>query len=325
MSDYKTVDPIEVICLLPKEIQTDSKFNVRPFSSEPSDAEDKFIEELAASLEANGQLDHVIVTPEHVLIAGHRRRKAAMVVNERRSARGESLFRLTCTVDRSGGDLVRKAIVSNVHRKDVSAMDRAYLAHRLRERYGWHGYEGTKRLAAYLGVSPATVAEHDKFLTLPREIQEQLHLGRITSQIALELLKTVKDKPSQIEVIQRATEIQQETQLTRVLEEHAHGRTSMAKATQKVKNVPQTKIQIPAVRQAITEVACTRAPSPKPLRLPELLATIAHLDSDSHSDLHRAFVQYLIHEVATGTGNVDELHRRFEAIVPERRSASRAG
>lgn len=322
MSDIISPNDIgkETVYLLPSQIVTNSRYNVRPFSSESTDAEDRLITQLAQAIEDVGQLDALVVTPEHLLIAGHRRRKAVIVANERRSARGASLIRLRCVIDPTGGDLRRKSIMSNLHRKDNSAMDLAYLIAQTRQEYSWTGRPGTVKVAEYLGVDVATVYQHEKFLGAEKELQNRIHDGTISAHSALDLLKNLPSPKDRSDALDRAAEIQSEDRLEKTMESYRNGSTSLKQATAALNKQPPRRIEHPAIVKAIRErhtVTTTTHSNRVKLALSraELVQSIAQFDAPDYPEAARIFARYWTHQYSMGIGTTEELRAKFHALA----------
>lgn len=311
MSDAprQDVNP-ECINLLPPEIRLDPYFAVRPYSQENTDDEDKRVEKLAASLEELGQTDALLITEDHRLIAGHRRRRAAILINEARTRVGKPLFRLRCSIDLSGGDLRRKAIHSNLHRRENSAMDMAYLCTCLRNEHDWRGWPGTKRLSDYLGVDAATINQYEKLMGVERQVQNRVHLGQLSVQSALDLLKVPQGQ--RLSALARAQEIQEEEDLDRTLARYRNGKQSIAKTTELIQE-PTRHVARPAVIKAIRErhIVTTQKIS---LSRSELVRSIGQFDANGFTQEQRDFARYFASEYAPGLGSPEELRRRFERI-----------
>ncbi len=323
MSDYSSVI-LEVVQLLPQHIKTDQRFNVRPFSSENNVHEDALIERLALSLERVGQLDDLLITPDRVVIAGHRRRRAALLANERRSVRGEPLLKLSCKIDNRGGDYRQKAIVSNLHRKESSAMDLAYLIHRLRKEYSWEGPKGTAHVAEYLGIDKLTVTTHERFLCAEKALQNQLHAGVISAKSCLDLLTQVESAPARAAALVRATEIQAEDTLEKQLLDYKDGKKTLTETEAALTANPKSRIEHPAVVKAIRELrASTICPPHKKLALlrAELIKSIAQFDTPEYSPSARAFVRYWVDQYSAGKGTQETLTAKFRAITSSRKQS----
>lgn len=319
MSDALPTDIREELALLPNQIITHARFNVRPFSSE-SEMEDREVELLAASMEKVGQLDAIIITPDKVLIAGHRRRRAVLIINEKRSVRGASLFKLRCAVDRSGGDLRQKAIISNLQRRETSPMDLAYLITQIRKEHDWIGPPGTGQVADYLGVNRATVLQHEKLLCCEKELQNSIHCRIVSAQSAFDLLKGLTTPQERSQAIARASEIQSEDRLHKALEDHKAGKKSEKETIESINLAPKTRIEHPAIVKAIRErhVTTITKTSKRPkisLTRTELVNALAQFDTETYSEPCRSFVHYFVTVFAQGMGTPEELRTRFLAIA----------
>lgn len=303
---------------LPTELKIDSRYNVRPFAQDPSEAEDERIEELARSMEEVGQLEAVLVTPDLILIAGHRRRRAAIIINGKKAAQGAPLMRLRVSIVK-GGDLWRKSIVSNIQRESLSPMDIAYLIKMIRENKDWRGSgAGTKRVAAYLGVSYATVAQHERFCNLAKEIQNKLHDRSISAQSALQVMNQFPDTPRQIHVLNRASEIQAEMRVDKIMNDYDSHRMSAGKATEALSK-PTHRTERPAVLKAIREHCTTAVTRTKAIPLSRN-EVIQSFDSESIPEPWRSFFHWWSHEYVLGRGDRTELLSRLLAILPKRKS-----
>jgi len=213
----------EIIQLLPNEILVDERYNVRPWTSDEgaSDVEAKSIELMADSIEQHGQFDAGIVEPSKTktadgkerftLVAGHRRRKAIAMVNERKAAKSQPLLHMRLRVDRSGADMKRIAAQSNLHRDNPNPMDLAKLIENLRKEFGWgHDMAGHKLVMRYLNVTLPTVLQHQRILEADPEIQKRLASGQLSMKTAHQLAVGVK--PEMLpEILKNAERIQTES------------------------------------------------------------------------------------------------------------------
>lgn len=329
----------EIVYLLPNAIRLHTDYDVRPFSARqgPSQEETKRIERLARSIEDNGQIESLVLTPERVLVAGHRRRVAVMLINERRSARGQPLVRLRCQIDHSGGDMRRKAIQSNLQRREATVMDIAFLCAQLREQHDWRGWPGTKALGEYLGLDPVTVSQNEFFLGAEKELQNKLHDGLISAQSARVLMAATPSAEERQKLLARAAVIQAENRTSDLVDRYHSGKLSPRAATKgmvalrNAEAAPETtRIKHPAVIQAIRERHLTAQVSPAAskkmaLSRAELLHAIGQFDDASYLPAAREFARYFTGEFAKGRGTVDELRARFQALwMPSNTGAAAA-
>ena len=214
----------EIIYRLPSEILVEDHYNVRPWTSSDEGAteiEARDIEQLADSIEELTQIEAGIVLPSKtktpdgeerfVLYSGHRRMRAIALINQRKDRRGQPLMPMRFTVDRSGIDIKRKAIHSNLHRAINNPMDLVKLISSLRKEHGWgHDTAGLKQVAKYLNISLSAVRKHEPFLGAPEEIQKRLASGQLSVDSAHDMLVGVKPEKMP-EVLKRAEEIQNQT------------------------------------------------------------------------------------------------------------------
>lgn len=203
-SKEPTFLPDRLMYFLPEEILTDEEINVRPFSTKTGDTDEEIaaIQEMAKSLES-GQVQPVEVYLDQDgkphLIAGHRRRKGAMLLNMGRGEK-EVQFQLSCLV-KSGINAKqahRDAMIENLHRKGISAMDLAYDFAAFRKEHGWEGKSGTKKLAAFLAVSTTTITQHEKLLSLQEDYQIMVQKGTMSLQTAQDLADVKPDKRAEV-------------------------------------------------------------------------------------------------------------------------------
>ncbi len=316
MSDIKRDDiDLQEIYLLPNQIQTDKRFDVRPFSSQHStNIEDGEVEQLAASIERVGQLDAILITRERVLVAGHRRRRAATIINERRSARGESLLKLRCAIDHGGGDLRQKAIVSNLHRQQLSPMDLAYLITQIRKEHAWEGRPGAKMVAQYLGVDVCTVTNTELLMTVDKDMQNKIHERVITTDGALLLIRKVPPA-ERMQVIEEAVEDTAKTRTGKILDQFQDGKLSRTQSERRLE-APNTRADRPAIIRAIRKLHPTAAPKDRiALSKAELVKAMLELDCDCYSEALRSFIRYLATDFAKGQGTKEELRSRFSMLM----------
>ena len=133
------------------------------------------LEELAASIRAKGVIQPLIVRPvadrpgHYQIVAGERRWRAAQMAQ---------LHELPILVrDLSDTEVLEIAIIENIQRADLNALEEAEGFRQLMDRFG-HTQE---RLAAALGKSRSHIANLLRLLQLPPEVQAHLREGRLTA------------------------------------------------------------------------------------------------------------------------------------------------
>jgi len=150
--------------------------NLRPNPDQPrrSFAEDA-LAELAASIREKGIIQPLIVRPDATnagafeIVAGERRWRAAQLAQ---------LHDVPVIVrDYSDTEVLEVAIIENIQRADLNAIDEAAGYRQLMDRFG-HTQE---QLAAALGKSRSHIANQMRLLSLPDDVQAFLVQGRLTA------------------------------------------------------------------------------------------------------------------------------------------------
>jgi ParB family transcriptional regulator, chromosome partitioning protein len=153
------------------------------------------IEELAESIRAQGIVQPLVVTPEGegwAIIAGERRWRAA------RRAGLESVPVVVREVadDR---ELLELALVENLQRSDLNAVEEAEAYAALQEKFGL----SQESVATRVGKARTTVTNALRLLRLPEEVRELLREGQITAGQARPLLG-LESAEAQILLAERA-------------------------------------------------------------------------------------------------------------------------
>jgi len=140
------------------------------------------LETLADSIRANGILQPILVRrhptrPEiHEIVAGERRWRAAQLAK---------LHEVPVVVrDLANREVLELALVENLQRHDLSALEEAEGYHRLIEEFGL----AQEDLARNVGKSRAHIANTLRLLKLPDEVKALLIEGRLTAGHARALL-----------------------------------------------------------------------------------------------------------------------------------------
>ena len=117
--------------------------------------------------------------------------------------------------DVSDREALEMILVENIQREDMSAVDKAKVVQMLREKFS-DVYPTWEAIGDKLGVDWETIKSWVRTLELPVEIQEKiaaqdpvtlrLPKGTIDYQTALHVVEKIKDKPKQIEVVERLSE-----------------------------------------------------------------------------------------------------------------------
>ncbi len=161
----------------PKEIAID-RITASPFQPRRTFDEVK-IEELAASIRNQGIIQPLVVRPMgdgFELIAGERRWRAAMRAG---------LSRVPVVIrDASDHEALQLALVENLQREDLNAIEEASGYRRLQEEFHWSQEE----MADKVGKSRPAIANALRLLTLPTEVQQEVTAGKLPAGHARALL-----------------------------------------------------------------------------------------------------------------------------------------
>jgi ParB family chromosome partitioning protein len=157
------------------------------------DFDEAAIRELADSLKEHGMIQPLVVRrhgERYQLIAGERRLRAAIKAG----------WQHVPTQVREADDrqMSEVAIVENLQRKDLNALEKAASFQQYLERYGCTQEE----LAGRLKIDRSTIANLIRLLELPEPVQESLRRGKITQGHARALLP-LGDEKEQIDFCQR--------------------------------------------------------------------------------------------------------------------------
>ena len=152
----------------PKQVAVD-RITTSPFQPRRSFDEAK-IDELASSIRNQGIIQPLIVRPKNdgfELIAGERRWRAAM---------SAGLSHVPILVrDASDHEAMQIALVENLQREDLNAIEEANGYRRLQEEFHWSQEE----MAEKVGKSRPAIANSMRLLTLPSEVQQEVASGNL--------------------------------------------------------------------------------------------------------------------------------------------------
>lgn len=161
--------------------------DLAPHPSNPADRTGD-VAELAASIAEVGQLQPLVVT-EHpnqkgwLILAGHRRWAALRSLGRTHA---------DCTIRESAGrDLDEQLfvmLIENVHRQDLTAMEKAYAFGDLRDRRGMTLQQISKRA----GLSVGTVSYYMSLLELDASTQAKVQIGEVQVTQAINAVKQVR-------------------------------------------------------------------------------------------------------------------------------------
>jgi ParB family chromosome partitioning protein len=132
------------------------------------------LKELAGSIKAHGILSPLVVHPDgqgdFILIAGERRLRAAGLA-------GLKKVPVILREKLTGADQLELALVENLQREDLNAVESALGYARLSEKYGYT----QEQVAQKVGKDRATVANTIRLLKLPKEVLELIVSGQLSA------------------------------------------------------------------------------------------------------------------------------------------------
>ncbi len=299
------------IYLYPEEFSVEPAYNSRLWPEIDATMESSLIARLSMSIEAQGQLDSAVCVVDparplpHVLVIGHRRRRAIAELNAQVNRTPPDLFmregilrKLRVRIDSTGGDMLQKAIISNLYSKSYSPMEIAAAIYHLRRLKDWRGHAGTQRLSQYLGVDPSVINVHERFLGATAEIRSALHSGLVTPESAVDLLKS--DESKRLEIINLAKKIE----------------TSTPTARRGINARPESnrigmRLSRPSILKAISQLGAGIAPITKSRNdIAKLLYDLDRPEYGWHDGTIRAWARSMI-EWIQGVEPTDNLMARF--------------
>lgn len=153
---------------------------IRPNSLQPrTEFDETELSGLETSIREQGVLQPVLVRPSaggYEIVAGERRWRAA------KAAGLKTLPAVVRTLDDSGA--LEVALVENLQREDLNAVDRARAYRRLTDEFG----RSQEAVARRVGLSQPSIANTIRILSLPAEVLRSLETDRITEGHARALL-----------------------------------------------------------------------------------------------------------------------------------------
>ena len=165
---------------------------LRPNEYQPRQrVDDSHLEELAQSVRTHGVIQPIVVRRvdggAYEIIAGERRWRAAQQAGLRRVP-----VVVREVEARSRQDVLEMALIENIQREDLNAIEEGLAYRRLGEEF--HLTQDT--IAAAVGKDRSTVANMVRLLKLPEEVREEVAAGRLSMGHARALL-TLSDEAKQ--------------------------------------------------------------------------------------------------------------------------------
>lgn len=189
--------------------------------------DDSGLEELAASIRAQGVIQPLIVTPSgpssYAIVAGERRWRAA-----RRA--GLKVVPVVVRQVRDDRQLLELALVENLQRADLNPIEEAEAFRSLQEGFGLSHEE----IAERVGRARPAVTNTLRLLKLPTEVQDLLRTGQLTAGQARPLLAL----ESRDEILRMAERAATEGLSSRALEALAGAATHPKKGARRRREKP---------------------------------------------------------------------------------------
>jgi ParB family transcriptional regulator, chromosome partitioning protein len=184
--------------LIPRgDFQSDSpqgtqQIAIQSISPNPSQPRNQFSEDslsdLARSIKEHGILQPLILTPNreddsYILIAGERRLRAAEIAG----------LEFVPAIIRDASELERLefALIENIQREDLSAVEAALAYQRLNDEFGMSHEE----ISVSVGKSRTAITNTIRLLNLPEEVLSAIQTGQISEGHARALLGLTTKKP----------------------------------------------------------------------------------------------------------------------------------
>ncbi|AGT07183.1 chromosome partitioning protein parB [Paracoccus aminophilus JCM 7686] len=194
----------------PAQRQTLPVEQITPNPDQPRRSfEPEALQELAQSLRSRGILQPLIVRPHpqdkglYQIVAGERRWRAAQIAQ---------LHEVPVIVSNlSDTEVLEIAIVENIQRSDLNAIEEAGSYKQLMERFG-HTQE---RLAEALNKSRSHIANLLRLLNLPEQVQAWLKEGKLTAGHARALITAPNAVELARKVIERNLSVRETEELVR--------------------------------------------------------------------------------------------------------------
>lgn len=182
-----------------RKLETDieiGRISFNPYQPRESMNDEKF-QDLVNSIRVHGVLQPIVVRTkgegEYELVAGERRLRAATAAG---------LARIPAVVrEMTNEQSLQVALIENIQREDISAIDAAIAYKRLCDEFGL----SQEDIAFGLGKSRSAVANTMRLLNLPEPIRNHLKSGKLSEGHARAIL-SVEGEDEQIECARRIAE-----------------------------------------------------------------------------------------------------------------------
>ncbi|NBE07314.1 ParB/RepB/Spo0J family partition protein [Paragemmobacter ruber] len=182
------------------------------------DFQPEALQELAASIRVKGVIQPLIVRAmgngSYEIVAGERRWRAAQLAQ---------LHELPAIVrDFTDSEVIEVAIIENIQRADLNAIEEALAFRQLMDRFG-HTQE---KLAEALSKSRSHIANLLRLLNLPEDVQAHVRDGKLSAGHARALITAPNASELARQVITRNLSVRETENLTRNSDQKGRGKTS---------------------------------------------------------------------------------------------------
>jgi len=209
LGEVSTEQPIAAGAERPAGIQMMQVAAIEPNPDQPRrHFDDTALDELAASIAARGLIQPIVVRPHpysggYQIIAGERRWRAAQRAR---------IHEMPVIVrELSDSETLELAIVENVQRQDLNAIEEAEAYQRLIADFG-HTQEALGKL---VGKSRSHVANLMRLLDLPRAVRDMVAVGKLTMGHARALVTAPNAEDLAEEVVRRELSVREAEKLAR--------------------------------------------------------------------------------------------------------------
>jgi ParB family chromosome partitioning protein len=199
----------------PREYQYLALEDIRPAEIQPRrDFDEAGLRDLAESIEESGVIQPLVVRQVgdgYELIAGERRWRAAQMAGEEQVP--------AVVKDVTDAEAYALALVENVQREDLNAMEEATAYARLLEEYDFTQAE----LAQQVGKSRSTIANSVRLLTLPQTVCDMVASGELSAGHARTLVGLSSDIARRLatRIVKKGLSVREAEQLAKSMKDEA--------------------------------------------------------------------------------------------------------
>lgn len=201
--------------------------SIQPNPDQPRrDFDSAALEELAESIRTKGIIQPLVVRPikggqTYEIVAGERRWRAAQIAQ---------LHDVPVVVRNfTDEEVIEIAIIENIQRQDLSAIEEAMAFRQLMDRFG-HTQE---KLAEALSKSRSHIANTMRLLTLPEAVQTMIRVGTISAGHARALIGANDPVALAVKVANRGLSVRETEKLAKSVGSIKANRRSAGKAEEK--------------------------------------------------------------------------------------------